>query len=213
MTPVEDPISDDNDDGAEKHESPGAATERTDAGRRSARMIAAVLVVIVVIAVAIGVWLLKWPPKTPQEQRSADRQDALISAEHFAKTMTGFEAGKRDQYVDAVTELLSDGRDSPCWSTVAALVPAVGDEATAKAAKQRKQTYDGSVSDRAIEAIDSDTARALLVADYSMEATIKKKRVPLAAQRLRMRFELTKDDGDWLIDECNVVGPEAGDGK
>ncbi|MDN5854188.1 MAG: hypothetical protein L0K86_15330 [Actinomycetia bacterium] len=214
MTHLEDPISDEDSDVAEAEQTPVDTTPgRSDGARRSARTIAAALVAIALVAVAVGVWLLKWPPETPQEQRTADRQDALISAEHFAKTMTDFDAAKQDGYVDAVTGLLADGKDSPCWGTVAALVPAVADEATAKAAKERKQTYDGAVNDRAIEAIDSDTARALLVVDYSMEATIKEQRVPLAAQRLRMQLDLTKDGGDWLVNECNVIGPGSGDEK
>lgn len=214
MTQLEDPISEEHSGDVDADaESEEAATDGADPGRRSARTIAAALAVIAIVAVAAGIWLLKWPPETPQEQRTADRQDALISAEHFATTLAGFDASKQDEYVDAVTGLLADGKDSPCWSTVAALVPAVADEATAKAAKDRKQTYEGSVGDRAIEAIDSDTARTLLVVDYSMEATIKKQRVPLAAQRLRMRLELTNDDGDWLVNECNVVGPGAGEEK
>lgn len=212
MTQLEDPISDEHSDGAEEEPTPsGVVTERTDAGRRSARTMAIALVVVAAVAVAAGIGLVTWPPETPSEQRTSDRQAALISAEHFAKTMTGFDAAKNDEYVDAVTGLLAEGKDSPCWSTVAALVPAVADEATAKAAQERKQTYTGSVNDRAIEAIDADTARALLVVDYSMEATIKKERVPLAAQRLRMNLDLTKDGGDWLVNECNVVGPGTGD--
>lgn len=181
------------------------------APRRSAALpVAALLIAVTVLAVAGGGWLLKWPPATAQEQRTSDRQDALIVAERFGKTLTGFHASQKSQYVDAITALLADGQDGPCWSMVAALVPAVADEATAKAAEERKQVYDGSVNDRAIEAIDSDSARALMVVDYSMEATIKDQRVPLAAQRLRMRLDLTNEGDDWLVTECTVVAPGAG---
>ena len=209
----EDPISDEHNGDAktETGSADGTTGIDDDGRRRSVRTISVALAVVTVLAVAMGVWLLKWPPQSPEEQRASDRQDAVLAAERFAKDLTDFDATKRDEYVDAVTEQLADGKDSPCWSTVAALVPAVADEATAKAAQQRKQKYEGSVSDRAIEAIDSDSARALLVVDYSMEATIKQKRVPLAAQRLRMDFDLSNDGDDWLVDECTVVGPGAGD--
>ena len=197
--------------GGEQTGAPERGSADGGTNRSAALPLVALLVAVTIVAVAVGLWLLNWPPATAEEQRTSDRQDALIAAENFGKTVTSFNATQQSQYTDALTKLLADGQDSPCWSTVAALVPAVADEGTAKAAKERKQAYEGSVEDRAIEAIDSDSARALVVVDYSMKATIKGQRVPLAAQRLRMKFDMSNEEGDWLVNECTVVAPAAGD--
>lgn len=189
-------------------------TEAAGSGWKAAVPVATVLAIVAVLAIAGGAWLMADPPDTPREAESADRQDALASGERFASTLTRFDATKTAEYVDALTEQLAEGEDSPCWGEVAKLVPAVADEATAQAAAQRKQTYQGAVSERAVESIDSDSARVLLVVDFQMSAIVKEQRVPLASQRLRLRADLETKGDDWLVDGCAIVQPstDGGDG-
>ena len=174
---------------------------------------AVVLVVLAVAAVVAGTWLWASPPETPQESEAADRQDAILAGERFASTMTSYDATKTDAYVDSLTGMLADGKDSPCWNEVAALVPAVADEGTAQAAAERQQLYDGSVRERAVETIDSNSARVMLAVDFQMSAIVKEQRTTLAAQPLRLRMDLTSDDGEWLVDTCTIVSPEAAGGE
>ncbi|MGH3359863.1 MAG: hypothetical protein ACRDO7_13765 [Nocardioidaceae bacterium] len=176
-------------------------------GWTSALPVAIVLAAVTVVAIAGGAWLMADPPDTPYEVESANRQDALASGDRFASTLTSFDATRTSEYVEAVTDQLADGEDSPCWGEVAKLVPAVADEATAQAAEQREQLYQGSVRDRAVESIDSDSARILLVVEFQMSAIVEEQRVPLAAQRLRLRADLENTGGDWLVDGCTIVQP------
>lgn len=189
-----------------------ATTDRHPAAWRRALPLATVLVVIAIAAIGVGTWLWADPPATPQQAESSDRQDAVLSAERFASTLTSYDATKTDAYVDSLTGMLADGKDSPCWNQVSSLVPAVADSTTQQAAAQRQQLYDGTVRERAVETIDPNSARVMLALDYQMSAIVKKQRATLAAQPLRMRMDLKSHDGDWLVDTCTIVAPEPADG-
>lgn len=196
---------------------PAPETSTTDTqppAWRRALPAAIVLAVVAVVAVVCGAWLMADPPTTPEEAESADRQDAILAGERFASTLTTYDATKTDQYVDSLTGMLSDGKDSPCWNDVASLVPAVADPATRQAAAKRKQEYDGTVRERAVETIDPNSARVMLAVDFQMSAIVKEQRTTLTAQPLRLRMDLDLDDGEWLVETCTIVAPEqAGGGE
>lgn len=201
-----------NDEPVESATSEGLSADQAQPAWKRALPLAVVLVVIAVAAIAVGGWLWADPPETPQETESADRQDAILAGERFASTLTGYDATETDAYVDSLTGMLADGKDSPCWDQVASLVPAVADPATQQAAAQRKQLYDGTVRERAVETIDPNSARVMLALDYQMSAIVKEQRATLAAQPLRMRMDLESHGGEWLVNTCTIVAPESADG-
>lgn len=201
----------------ERPEFPESATPSAEdpgrfvAGRTRAIALAVDLVLVAVLAIGCGIWLLADPPPTPEENEYTNRQHALAAADRFASTLVSFDATKPDSYLDALKGMLGDDDSGPCMAEVAKLVPAVGNEAAAKSAASRKQEYLGEVRQRAIELIDSDSARALVVVAYQMTAIVDDKRVPLAAQDLRLRIDLETDAaGDWLVNSCPIVVPSQG---
>lgn len=213
-----DPTDDSTDDAMTEPESsadvvPPETEEETGAARwRPALPVAVTLVLVTIAAVTCGAWLVTDPPDTQRETEKAERQDVLLAGERFAGTMTSFDATKAQQYVDSLSEMLIGGKDSQCWSEVAKLVPAVADPASAQAATKRKQTYQGAVVSRAVETLDPDSARAMLVVDFATSAVLDKKRVPLASQRIRLRLDMaTRDDG-WGIKACTIVLPKTDEG-
>ncbi|UYM03730.1 hypothetical protein [Solicola gregarius] len=186
--------------------------ETDERARGSALPVAIALLVVAAVAAGVGIWLITAPPETPEEANDSRRQDAIVSAERFANVLTSYDATKdTDAYADELTDLLADGTDSPCWSTVAGFVPAVADEATAQAAEQRKQLYEGEVRERAVETVDPDSARVILAVDFATSAEMKGKRVPLLAQPLRFRVDLEADGDDWLVSNCTLVAAGAGE--
>ena len=205
-------MSEAEDDQVEPTADDSTEVTQDDRARTAALPMATVLVVIAVIAAGVGIWLVAAPPATTEETNDSNRQDAIVAAERFISLLTDFEATKDvTSYADELADQLVDGTDSPCWSTVAGFVPAVADEATAQAAKQRKQLYEGEVRERAVETVDSDSARVILAADFATSAVMKGKRVPLLAQPLRLRLDLELDGENWLVSNCTLVTPATGD--
>lgn len=204
MTETDEPV--------ERPTSEDASTDQARAAWKRALPLAIVLAIVAVAAIGVGAWLWADPPATPQETESADRQDAILASERFASTLTSYDATKTDAYVESLTGMLTDGKESPCWNQVASLVPAVADPATQQAATARKQLYDGTVRERAVETIDPNSARVMLALDYQMSAIVKQQRTTLAAQPLRMRLDLDSNGGDWLVKSCTIVAPESADG-
>lgn len=205
MTEADEPIDDTTPTAA-------PADEPQDGNWRRALPTAALLVVVAVVAVSVGLWLWKQPPATPEETRLEDRQDAVLAGERFASTLVSYDGTETDAYVDSLNGMLADGKESPCWNDVASLVPAVADPGAAQAAAERQQLYDGTVRERAVEEIDSDSARVMLAVDFQMSAIVKEQRTTLTAQPLRLRMDLRPDDGQWLVDTCTIVAPESATG-
>lgn len=186
--------------------------EPSPAAWRRALPTAAVLAVVAVLAIGRGAWLLADPPETSQDVEAADRQDAILAGERFASTLTSYDATASDEYVGSLTGMLAGGKEGRCWDEVTSFVPVDVGSSEAQAAAERGLLYDGTVRERAVETIDSDSARVMLAVDSQVTAVVKEQRVVLTAQSLRMRLDLESHDGEWLVGACSLLTPQPADG-
>jgi Mce-associated membrane protein len=164
---------------------------------RTRLLVGALLVALVASLVAV---VLLWRDRDDADDRAASSSelvDAAIAAEKAARetvtrmTTYSFRSVEEDfgWVEDAATEKFRDNF-------------AQGAEAAVTYVKAVRATAVGEVIDSAATAADADHVKVLLFVDQEIRSTEDK---GYRLDQSRVAMQMVRQDGDWLVDEVEVV--------
>ncbi len=163
-----------------------------------ARLLVVVLVVALVASL-VAVALL-WRDRDDADDRASSSEslvDAEIAAEGAARdalermTTYSFRTVEEDfGWVDDATTEKFQGNFAEAREAALTYVEAV------------RATAEGSVVDSAATAADADHVKVLLFADQEIRSTQEK---GFRLDQSRVTMQMVRQDGDWLVDEVEVV--------
>ena len=177
-------------------EAPEEIRENERQGRLSAalkRTIALVLAMLLV-ASAVGVGVLLYL-RGQVESELDERADVARAAEQFVVQFNTYDSGSVDSYVESVNPMLTTSAKAKFATAMEEILSLI---------EETELKSDGQLLASGVAHVDPDDASVLVAVD----AAAKSLAGPVQ-RHFRWEIDLSKVDGEWLVDDFNPVAGEA----